>query len=60
MLGARLDRTDASLSSANGHNGVAIADLAAAAHELSPWRLPGSRPVAETDPAASPGTQRAA
>ncbi len=48
MLGARLDRTDASLSSANGHNGVAIADLTAAEHDFSS-ALPGSRPVAETD-----------
>ncbi len=46
-LGARLDRTSASLAEAQGQNGKAIADLADAATNFA-TALPGSRPLAET------------
>jgi CHAT domain-containing protein len=48
MLGARLDRTSASLALARGQTGRAIADLNDAATNFAA-AIPGSRPVAETD-----------
>jgi CHAT domain-containing protein len=47
MLGARLDRTSASLAAAQGHTGQAISDLTDAASNFAA-AIPGSRPVAET------------
>jgi CHAT domain-containing protein len=47
MLGARLDRTSASLALAQGQTGRAITDLNDAATNFAA-AIPGSRPVAET------------
>jgi CHAT domain-containing protein len=47
MLDARLNRTDAALDYAGGHDRAAILSLAAAAQNFA-TALPGSRPVAET------------
>jgi CHAT domain-containing protein len=47
MLGARLDRTSASLAEAQGQTVRAIADLSDAARNFAA-AIPGSRPVAET------------
>jgi len=48
MLGARLERTSASLDSASGQDAAAVAALSEAATDFD-TALPGSRPVAETD-----------
>jgi CHAT domain-containing protein len=48
LLGARLDRTDATLAAANGKNGAALAQFSAARSNFSD-ALPGSLPIAETD-----------
>jgi CHAT domain-containing protein len=48
MLGARLERTSASLDTAGGQDEAAVAALSAAATDFATV-LPGSRPVAETD-----------
>jgi CHAT domain-containing protein len=58
LLGARLDRTDATLAAVNGQDRAALAQFDAARDNFSD-ALPGSLPIAETDLLAAGVQQKA-